>query len=126
MVQCKIFSRFGNVTLWSAINYAFFFPYIQDDFVALAVDQLVALQQHGEYQNMPIIGKVVQIANKYVHLQMMQGGYSKQWKPEIDELDETVTRKIHRKYVMCNNVRFTNARRLPIETKRNLQKLYLN
>ena len=99
----------------------------QFEFIDVEPDQYVALEQHGDHQSLPIIGKVIEVAPKHVQLQMMQGGYSKQWKPELDdETNDVITRKIHRKYVLCNNVRFTNARRLPIETKRNLQKLYLN
>jgi len=57
---------------------------------------------------------------------MMQGSYSKQWKTELSQTDEEVQEKVHRSLVLSNNIRFTNSKRLPIDTKRQLQKLYLN
>ena len=68
----------------------------------------------------------MKVTSFHVTLEMMQGSFSKQWKTELSESNEVVHEKVHRSLVLTNNVRFTNSKRLPIDNKRQLQKLYLN
>ena len=96
-------------------------------YLELEIGNYVALREYGDYTDPPIIGKVNAVDKEYVTLEMFDGGYSKVWKPLVDDDGkEIVESKVHRGLVILNDIHFTNSKRLPNEVKRALHKLYLN
>lgn len=94
--------------------------------VDVEVGQYVAITELESYNTLPIIGKVTDVKRSYLTLEMMRGGYSKQWKTDVTDSGDVVTMEVHRSKILWNHVKFTNSRRLPIDTKRQLQKFYLD